>query len=38
VFVDIKDFLRMFAYDYWANRECLAAIFSRRRSSGSNVS
>ena len=26
VFVDIKDFLRMFAYDYWANRECLAAM------------
>ena len=25
-FVDIKDFLRMFAYDYWANRECLAAM------------
>jgi uncharacterized damage-inducible protein DinB len=24
--VDIKDFLRMFAYDYWANRECLAAM------------
>jgi len=21
-----KDFLRMFAYDYWANRECFAAI------------
>jgi uncharacterized damage-inducible protein DinB len=21
-----NDFLRMFAYDYWANRECLAAI------------
>jgi uncharacterized damage-inducible protein DinB len=21
-----KDFLRMFAYDYWANRECLAAM------------
>jgi len=26
VFVDINDFLRMFAYDYWANRECLAAM------------
>jgi len=26
VFVDTKDFLRMFAYDYWANRECLAAM------------
>jgi uncharacterized damage-inducible protein DinB len=26
VFVDIKGFLRMFAYDYWANRECLAAM------------
>ncbi len=25
-FVDIRDFLRMFAYDYWANRECLAAM------------
>ena len=24
--MDIKDFLRMFAYDYWANRECLAAM------------
>jgi uncharacterized damage-inducible protein DinB len=24
--VDIKDFLRMFGYDYWANRECLAAM------------
>src|SRR5208282_1093587 len=24
-FVDSKDFLRMLAYDYWANRECLAA-------------
>ena len=21
-----KDFLRMFAYDHWANRECLAAM------------
>ncbi|MFI5102035.1 MAG: DinB family protein [Terriglobales bacterium] len=21
-----KDYLRMFAYDYWANRECLAAM------------
>ena len=26
VFVDIKDFLRMFAYDCWANRECFAAM------------
>jgi uncharacterized damage-inducible protein DinB len=24
--MDIKDFVRMFAYDYWANRECLAAM------------
>jgi uncharacterized damage-inducible protein DinB len=26
VFVDVKDFLRMFAYDHWANRECLASM------------
>jgi|SRR5271167_4212208 len=24
--MDTKDFLRMFAYDYWANRECLTAM------------
>jgi uncharacterized damage-inducible protein DinB len=24
--VDSKDFLRMFAYDHWANRECLATM------------
>lgn len=24
--MDIKDFIRMFAYDDWANRECLAAM------------
>jgi len=24
--MDTKDFLRMFAYDSWANRECLAAM------------
>lgn len=24
--MDGNDFLRMFAYDYWANRECLAAM------------
>src|SRR5208337_871484 len=24
--MEIKDFLRMFAYDNWANRECLAAM------------
>jgi uncharacterized damage-inducible protein DinB len=25
-FMQVKDFLRMFAYDHWANRECLAAM------------
>ena len=25
-----KDFLRMFAYDRWANRECLAAMRAAR--------
>ena len=24
--MNAKDFLRMFAYDDWANRECLAAM------------
>lgn len=24
--MDVKDFLRMFKYDHWANRECLAAM------------
>jgi uncharacterized damage-inducible protein DinB len=24
----VEDFLRMFAYDHWANRECLAAILA----------
>jgi uncharacterized damage-inducible protein DinB len=24
----VKDFLRMFAYDHWANRECLASMHS----------
>ena len=24
--MDSRDFLRMFAYDHWANRECLAAM------------
>lgn len=24
--MQVKDFLRMFAYDHWANRECLAAM------------
>ena len=26
--MQVKDFLRMFAYDDWANRECLVAIRS----------
>ncbi|MGO9368286.1 MAG: DinB family protein [Terriglobales bacterium] len=33
--MDIKDFLRMFAYDDWANRECLAAMRARSVSSES---
>jgi len=28
--MDTKDFLRMFAYDSWANRECLAAMRAAR--------
>jgi uncharacterized damage-inducible protein DinB len=28
--MDSKDFLRMFAYDDWANRECLAAMRAAR--------
>lgn len=27
--MDGQDFLRMFAYDYWANRECLKAMRAR---------
>jgi uncharacterized damage-inducible protein DinB len=26
IFMDVKDFLRMFAYDDWANRECLTSM------------
>lgn len=31
--MDTKDFLRMFAYDNWANRECLAAMRAARSAS-----
>ncbi len=37
VFVDMKNFLRMFAYDYWANRECLAAMRAARAISPDTV-
>ncbi len=35
--MDIKDFLRMFAYDDWANRECLAAMRAARSVSAETV-
>ena len=35
--MDIKDFLRMFAYDDWANRECLAAMRAARSVSTETV-
>ena len=35
--MDIKDFLRMFGYDDWANRECLAAMRSARSVSTETV-
>ena len=35
--MDIKDFIRMFAYDDWANRECLAAMRAARSVSAETV-
>jgi uncharacterized damage-inducible protein DinB len=33
----VQDFLRMFAYDHWANRECLAAMRSAESVSAETV-
>jgi len=34
----VKDFLRMFAYDDWANRECLAAMRAAQSASADKLS
>jgi uncharacterized damage-inducible protein DinB len=35
--MDNNDFIRMFAYDHWANRECIAAIGTARSVSADTI-